>query len=180
WQFRIGQTRVRFDKEIPINQFTGVDVIGHVPEMSVAGTWTRYDSLGLAYDNGPFQFQAMLSRIDQGSAAFEDARSGYAIASYRTGAVTPYVGYSRTKSDPIDFPATFYGAVAHQLSAATHADQHTWFLGARWDVAKNLDLKAQIDRIDGKPSSVFPYREEKVPGWDGKMTVFSLALDFVF
>ncbi|MFA5082443.1 MAG: hypothetical protein WC474_07875 [Hydrogenophilaceae bacterium] len=184
WQIRIGQTRVRFDKGPPINEFAGLpDFTDQVPEMEVAGKWTTYDSLGLVYDNSPFQLQLMLSRIDQGSAAFEDSRAGYVIASYRTGNVTPFIGYSRTKSEAARFTSTPpfpYGAYATALSESTHADQHTWFLGARWDLRKDLDLKAQVDWINGSPNSVFPYREEKIPGWDGDMTVFSLALDFVF
>lgn len=182
WQIRLGQTRVRFDKDLPVNQFTGLDILGNVPAMRTADRWTRYDSLGVVYDRGPLQVQAMLSRIEQGSAAFEDSRSGYVIASYRTGSVTPYVGYSRVKSDPVHITtaAPFpYNVVAANLSQATHADQHTWTLGARWDVRNDLALKVQVDRIDGKPGSVFPFREETA-AWDGDMTVFSLALDFVF
>ncbi|MDD5365556.1 MAG: hypothetical protein PHR30_09475 [Gallionellaceae bacterium] len=181
WQIRIGQTRVRFDKDLPINEYTGLDITGQVPEMSVVGKWTRYDSLGVVYDNSPFQLQLMLSRIDQGSAAFEDSRAGYAIASYRTGNVTPFLGYSRTKSDANHFNSTppLEQATAAFLSASTHSDQHTWFLGARWDLRKDLDLKAQVDWVRGSPGSVFPFRAE-TPSWDGHMTVFSLALDYVF
>jgi hypothetical protein len=181
WQVRVGQTRVRFDQGPPIDQLTHLEITTEVPEMVVADTWTRYDSLGLVYDHGPLQVQAMLSRIDQGSATFEDSRSGYVIAAYRTSDVTPYVGYSRTRSKAARFtsPPSLERFVAAALSSSTHADQHTWLLGARWDVRENLALKAQVERIEGSPSSVFPYRDEKA-SWDGDMTVFSLAIDFVF
>lgn len=187
WQVRVGQTRVRFDQSAPIdtylfNKYGVPDLFQHVPEMSGADTWTRYDSVGVVYDRSPFQCQVMLSRIDQGSAGFEDSRSGYAIASYRTGQVTPYVGYSWTRSTAASFSSalTFpYNLFAPALSAATHSDQHTWTLGARWDVANNVAVKAQADWVRGSAASVFPFREER-PGWDGDMAVYSLALDFVF
>lgn len=181
WQVRIGETRVHFDKEVPINQITRFDIIAQVPEMSIADTWTRYDSLGVVYDDGPLQLQLMLNRIENESATFEDIKAGYAIASYRTGKVTPYLGYSMTRSEAYRFtnPSSPYVQAAAQLSAATHSDQHTWFLGARWDFRKDMDLKAQVDWIRGSPSSNFPFRGDSAP-WDGHMTVFSLALDFVF
>jgi hypothetical protein len=36
-----------------------------------------------------------------------------------------------------------------------------------------------MDWVRGKPSSIFLFKDNQ-PGWDGRMTVFSLALDFVF
>ena len=65
------------------------------------------------------------------------------------------------------------------VTAETHSDQHTWFFGARWDVREDLAVKAQIDLIKGSPTSLFPFRGDN-NAWDGDMTVFSLALDFVF
>jgi hypothetical protein len=66
-----------------------------------------------------------------------------------------------------------------QLTGQTHSDQHTVSFGARWDFRQDMALKAQLDLIRGTPKSVFPFRDD-VPGWDGRMNVFSLALDFVF
>jgi hypothetical protein len=66
------------------------------------------------------------------------------------------------------------------LMAASHGDQHSWFLGGRWDFHQDMALKAQVDWIRGSPSSMFPFRDDNMAPWDGNMTVFSLALDFVF
>jgi hypothetical protein len=44
---------------------------------------------------------------------------------------------------------------------------------------RNIALKAQWDGIRGDAQSIFPYRGEQ-PSWKGKMSVFSLTLDFVF
>jgi hypothetical protein len=179
WQIRLSHTQVRFDKEIPINQLVHFDITAAVPEVSIAGKWTRYDALGVVYDRGPFQAQVMLNQIDQGNSLFEDSRAGYTILSYRVGNVTPFLGYSRVESRPVQFPSTAGPyAVAADLAAASHSDQHTWTLGARWDVRPNMDLKAQADWIRGSSSSVLPFRGSTP--WNGHMTVYSLALDFVF
>jgi hypothetical protein len=69
--------------------------------------------------------------------------------------------------------------ITKSLVSHSYVDQHTYTLGGRWDVQKNLALKAQADWIRGTPSSVFLLKETK-SAWDGNMTVFSLALDFVF
>ena len=54
------------------------------------------------------------------------------------------------------------------------------FLGVRWDVAKNVALKAQWDSIRGDSTSIFPYRQDRRAQWDGNMDVFSMTMDFVF
>ena len=66
-----------------------------------------------------------------------------------------------------------------------HSDQHTFFVGGRWDLRENLALKAQVDLIRGESTSLFPYRQvttnwDGSTNFDGHMTVYSLALDFVF
>ena len=68
--------------------------------------------------------------------------------------------------------------VAWALSLA-HSDQHTLFLGLRWDLRPDMALKGQWDHIQGKSTSIFPYRGE-LSGWDGDTDVLSLTLDFVF
>ena len=177
WQIRLGHAEVRFNKELPLDALVP-GIIEAAPELSVLDQWARFDSLGAVYDQGPFQLQLMLSRTRHDSAAYEDTKAGYAIASYRIGKVTPYLGYSRVTSKPPRFdPAS--PPLAAQIGSATHSDQHTWFLGGRWDIRKDLDLKVQVDSIQGSPSSIFPFRGDPVV-WDGRMTVFSLTLDFMF
>lgn len=177
WQVRLGHTQVRFEHELPFDRLVP-GIISAYPALSVVDKWTRFDSLGVVYDRGPLQLQLMLSRTEHDTAAYEDTRSGYAIASYRSNRFTPYLGYSKVKSDPI--PAS---RAPPGITSATHSDQHTWFAGVRWDLKENLALKAQVDHIRGAPDSIFPFRygpTASMPPWDGRMTVFSVALDFVF
>ncbi len=188
WQFRLGHAQIRFKNELPMNAL--VDSIGgppsflsFVPEFSVVGKWSRFSSLGMVYDDGPLQLQLMLSQTRHESAAYEDSKAGYAIAAYRLGQVTPFLGYSQVKSSPkalaSSLPAPLV-SLATSLMSESHSDQHTLFVGGRWDLQPNLALKAQVDRIRGATNSLFPFRGDDVPSWDGSVTVFSLALDFVF
>ena len=103
WQVRFSHAQVRFNHELPVDAVARAEVIANVPEMSVVDKWSHFDSLGVVYDDGPLQLQLMLSRIEHDSAAYEDTRAGYAIAAYRLGDVTPYLGYSKVKSSPVRF-----------------------------------------------------------------------------
>lgn len=188
WQFRVGHAQIRFENETPMNALvereSGVaDFLSYVPELSVKDKWTRFDSLGAVYDDGPLQLQLMLSRTRHENAAYEDSDAAYAIAAYRLEQITPYLGYSRVRSSTRDLaspPPAALAPLATSLMAQSHSDQHTVFLGGRWDLQSNLALKAQVDWIRGTPSSLFPFREGDTFLWDGNMTVFSMVLDFVF
>ncbi len=62
----------------------------------------------------------------------------------------------------------------------SRAVQSTFFAGVRWDLARNMALKAQVDVIRGHDSSIFPYRRDNRQQWDGQMNVYSMSLDFIF
>ena len=182
WQVRLSHAQFRFQHEDPLNELAGFNIKGLVPELTVKDKWAYYDSLGVVYDKGPLQVQAMYGQINQQSELYEDSWQAYAIAGYRVGEVTPYVGYSRVKSHasrlstPLPPPLNSF---VSQLISATHSDQHTNFFGARWDFRPNMALKAQADIIHGTSDSVFPFRNA-TPDWNGRMTVYSVVLDFVF
>jgi hypothetical protein len=188
WQIRVSHAQVRFNHETPTDEWLvamGIPLSSFhtkAPEMGMADHWGRFSSIGLVYDEGPLNIQLMLNRIENDSPSYEDSKAGYVLAAYRLKGVTPYIGYSQSvsRADPLaPISDPLAAVIAPVLVAASHIDQHTYTLGGRWDVQKNLALKAQVDWIRGKPSSVFLFKNPN-PGWDGNMTVFSLALDFVF
>ena len=118
----------------------------------------------------------------------------YASGGYRAGKFTPYVTYAHesaaSNSDPgitlTGLPPAL-AAFATGLNAALNAilqqipAQSTISLGARWDFAKNLDLKVQFDHTrlgadsDGTLINIQPGFE---PG--GTVNLFSATVDFVF
>lgn len=185
WQFRLSYANIKFKKSLPIAQdfhalpallLSPAEVGSSLDYLETAGTRSHYYSFGLVYDEGPWQFQFMLNHVEQGSSAFQSSNAGYVLAGYRLGSVTPFVGYSQVQSQPRG--NTMNWAVA-RIMADSHSEQSTIIGGVRWDVARNIALKAQWDGIRGDASSIFPYRHE-MAGWGGKMDVFSLTMDFVF
>ena len=190
WQVRLSHAQVRFEHESPVDALlqttgdplSGVPYLSLVPDMAMANRRAHFSSMGLVYDKGPLNIQFMLNQIRHDSPAYADSSAGYVQAAYRMGAVTPYLGVSRSLSDVQVLPPSGWkdvDVITKSLVSHSYVDQHTYTLGGRWDVQKNLALKAQADWIRGTPSSVFLLKETK-SAWDGNMTVFSLALDFVF
>lgn len=181
WLLRLSYANIRFKTNLPVN-----DVLqAYLPpslvregaaHLATANTRSHYYSIGAMYDRGPWQMQFMLNRCEQGSEAFESSTSGYALAGYRLGKVMPYLGYSRVSSDK---RGQTLNPVVASIMADSHADQETTIVGARWDLAQNVALKAQWDAIRGEPASILPYRNE-TKAWSGKMDVFSLTMDFIF
>jgi hypothetical protein len=196
WQVRLSHAQVRFNHEPPIDEYLRQEgvllpfpYLSLVPEMAMLDRWARFSSLGLVYDQGPLNIQFMLNQIKQDSPAYADSKAGYVQAAYRFGSVTPYLGISRSLTSRESLPSSISldpllnyfidTSITPTLVAESHLDQHTYTLGGRWDVHKNMALKAQVDWIRGTPASVFLIKSPQ-SSWDGNMTVFSLALDFVF
>lgn len=181
WQIRASYANIRFHNDLPIHAGLAAmlppSLAGATAEaLGVAGKRSDYWALGLIYDHGPWQAQVMLNHIEHRSRAFQDSNGGYALLGYRIGQVTPYAGYSwvdsrsrRGANNPAEAA----------VMADGHAVQKTSMLGVRWDIYRNTALKGQWDRIQGQPTSIFPYRRESA-AWDGRMDVFSVTLDFVF
>lgn len=183
WHARASYANIKFERDLPIAQVLrqefGINLSASSANLlATRDTRSHYYSLGLVYDRGPWQAQLMLNHIDQGSLALESSDGGYLLLGYRVGKLTPYFGYSWIKSRQKNNPGS--DPVVSYVMQDSHSEQHTTFIGARWDVAPNVALKAQWDGIRGTSSSIFPYRDERRQGWDGKMDVLSLTLDFVF
>lgn len=190
WQFRLSHAEVRFNHETPSDQLlqnfgdplSGVPYLSLVPEMAMQDQWAHFSSLGMVYDRGPFSVQFMLNQIQQDSPAYADSKAGYLLAAYRLGKVTPYLGISRSLTPKAALPRSPIPGVDDitlSLVSQSFMDQFTYTLGGRWDLVQNLALKAQVDWVRGAPESIFLFKNTS-PAWDGNMTVFSLALDFVF
>lgn len=182
WLLRASYANIRFNHDMPVEDILEANLPASqvAPSMAYLAadkTRSHYYSLGAIYDNGPWQLQIMLNKITQGSKIFQSSSAGYLLAGYRIGPVTPYLGFSWIRTENRDNPPN---AVAAAIMAESHANQNTTIVGARWDLARNIALKAQWDAIRGERQSVFPFRNENGATWTGNMDVFSLTMDFVF
>lgn len=182
WQMRASYANIRSKNDLPIAgvlQAYSPNPAASASFLSTRDKRTDYYSLGLVYDQGPWQVQFMLNRIEQGNNALESSEGGYVLAGYRVREVTPFVGYSWIHSQANNTDGRPY--IERRIIADSHSDQKTLIVGLRWDFARNMALKAQWDGIRGDPSSIFPYRAEPSSGrWEGKLDVYSATLDFVF
>ncbi|WP_157956876.1 porin [Salinicola aestuarinus] len=172
WRFRVSYTQIHSDVDYrgPV-----ADAIERVPfanldPNNVLGDVFGFDritlfSLGALYDRGPLTVQAMVNRSKV--TRYEgQIDSGFVSVGYRVQRVTPFVMMSKVKT------------------TSTHPDgsdidQQTYSLGARYDVAANLALKAQLDRIDTR-SPGFLWRDTDSDWRGGWSSVFTLGLDFIF
>ena len=149
--------------------------------------------IGASYEPGRWFVISEWAHARLNSFLGEDT-AWYASGGYRAGQFTPYVTYAHesaaSNSDPgltlTGLPpgaAGFAAGLNAGLNAILQAipTQRTVSLGARWDFAKNIDLKVQFDHTrlgadsDGTLINIQPGFQ---PG--GTVNLFSATLDFVF
>lgn len=191
WRWQVGATEIRYEltpssaymRDIQTLEYLAI-ALRPLPQAAEAAAWAavlreliashtmQITSAGVAYDRGPFQAQAMVGHLNRPGDEF-DVTSAFVTLGYRIDPVTPYVTLSgahtkgyRVRDIGLDVP----GKVG--------VTQQTLSLGARYDVAPNVALKTQIDLVNVDQNLVL-WRSAD-PAWDGRTTVFSLNLDFVF
>jgi hypothetical protein len=192
WQWRASTATVKFSHDIEFARQLAIDLRADnadsaaVAALSVAGTTTHYHSLGVTYDAGPLQVQAMLNSIRHEAGYLQNSRAGYLLAGYRFGTVTPYAGVSLWKSQRKSLATGLsdppFGDLNRRFDfalASSGADQTTYTLGARWNYCINVALKLQWDAIRGSAASKLPVVRSQ-PDWNGRTDVISAAVDFIF
>lgn len=192
WLFRAGYTSVRLKNELPIFvplleslRSTGSPTAASLADdLSFAGKSIQIMSAGVVYEHGPWQAQLMFNRLASDTLAYPRKDSGYLLVGYRSGQWTPFVTLSATRSEEsqrgtgFPTPNPLDDAVSASL-ASSQSRQRTASIGVRYDFMRNADLKIQLDQIRVFDNAAFLWRNVQ-PGWDGRATVFSVALDFVF
>ncbi|OHV08402.1 porin [Kushneria phosphatilytica] len=172
WHFRLGYTRVESDVTFGgfyttlIEQNHGMDADLFLNHLIGFDRLQLY-SIGAIYNPGALQLQAIWNRnvLASGDTWID---SGFVSAAWRFGSLTPYVIHSRVdthdeREDPI----------------GSNVKQRTWSLGLRYDVATNVALKTQIDRVHTlSPGLLWRDVDDDWNGGWGPMV--SLGLDFVF
>lgn len=127
-------------------------------------------SAGIQYDNG--SLLAMSEHIwrrwdasgDEDGAL--DSEAFYLTTGYRFGDVMPYITYSEFSPKGDGYPSSL-------------DTRKTTAIGARWDVVRNLAVKAQVEEISGGVGDQFlanPAHQLRQPSTQ----VYSVALDFIF
>lgn len=113
-----------------------------------------------------------------------DTNSWYFMTGYRIGKVLPYYSHASTKDagSSVDLPANFprAGVLSSTVrNTIMSAGQTSDLIGVRWDFAKSLALKVQVDHVKPKTKSgmlIFA----PAAGYRNSVTVVGASLDFVF
>jgi hypothetical protein len=113
-----------------------------------------------------------------------DTNAWYVMAGYRVGKVLPYYAHASLKGAGSSVTAPASLAKIPALSAAVtgllqSSEQTSDLIGVRWDFAKSLALKVQVDRIKPKAKSG-SLIYAPAAGITSDVTVVGVALDFVF
>jgi len=151
-------------------------------------------SIGMNYDPGRWFLMAEASRTRTES-MLGSTRSAYASAGARFGALTPYLVLAQVRAtSPTHeeglptrgLPPALAGQVAQlngglNLLLATIPQQTTKAVGLRWDLAANMALKLQYDRVTPSHGSRGTLIN-LTPAFRSGQTahVASVALDFVY
>ena len=154
--------------------------------LTVKDTVNRYHSFGITYDDGRWQTLLAATRVTSESPLLENLRAVTLLVARRFGDFRPFFAYTWAKSasKTLDsgLPNPAFAAINDaitQTMAASHLHCHTRALGVRWDFARNMDFKVEIDFIRNSKSSVL-LSEGNVSHGNGRTKVFSLSLDFMF
>jgi hypothetical protein len=112
-----------------------------------------------------------------------DTNSWYTMLGYRIGKVVPYYSHAVAKGAgssvtlPANFPSS--GALSAVVRGAlTAPEQSSDTLGLRWDFAKSVDLKLQLDRVHPHVRNGMLINGPATGL--GSVTVAGATLDFVF
>jgi hypothetical protein len=125
-------------------------------------------TIGASYDPGAWFASSELIRAPDN--AFGLFYAWYANAGRRFDQVTPYLGYARTTMSRVG-----------SLGLPPFINQDTATLGVRWDVRKNIDFKAQLDRVErhGGLNQFFVNQQAEFQQ-RGTDEILTLLVDFVF
>lgn len=151
-------------------------------------------SIGLSYDPGQWFVTGEAGR-SKAKSYLGSSKSMYASGGYRHGDFTPYVGFARVWGTPPGGANTLplaglprqFAVAAAMLNAgvatvlSTVPSQSTLTAGLRWDVARNIALKLQHERVTPRNGSR-GMLVNSIPEFRSGRTaqVSSVVVDFVF
>jgi hypothetical protein len=116
-----------------------------------------------------------------------ETNSGYIMAGYRFGKVLPYYAHAYYKGHGSSVTVPTVPA-AHPLAATFGAvrgllvspEQKSDLIGMRWDFAKSLALKVQIDHVKPQVKGGSLILPSGVPAYSNSINVYAAGIDFVF
>ncbi|MBB3119273.1 porin [Pseudoduganella violacea] len=183
------QGKIQSDGIVPINTLT--NTLNGIGFTQLADDLTlkerkriAFTSLGLTMDWNNIVLQAEYAQRRAKQAVYiPDTNAWYVMGGYRIGKVLPYFAHAQYKDagSSVNVPAAL--AAVPPLNATVRGlllspEQSSNLVGVRWDFAKSMALKVQVDRVKPKTkggSLIFTPTSFK-----DSVTVVGAAVDFVF
>jgi hypothetical protein len=151
-------------------------------------------TIGQTWAWGPWTLDLEFLRRNSNSVVTASADGWYALLSRRHGQLTPFaaIGKTRYREAPLGLQvaAGTPPAVAASITALDHRlqsrqDRQIALVGARWDLHERAALKLQLERWHSTRDTLTPRSDEILlaegsGGWDGRVKLLSVSLDFVF
>lgn len=194
WVLRLGAGVFELGRALPLDDLAaGLRSTGEAQAIALADRFATKDRTvvfvvaGLTYEDGPLQGRLLLARTDADGASAPNLHAGQLIGGYRIDRFTPYASVSSVRNhddvQPTGLPDAPEYAELNAFSAAaqggTRYNQDSAVVGVRYDFRPKMALKLQVDRV-WIDDSVLIFDRRDPPGGDADMTVFGVALDFVF
>ena len=160
---------------------------GVADQMDATDKDASFTGVGIAYDQGNWVANAEYTKRKT-SSYVSDTTGWEATLGYRVGKFTPYATVSQLKRDSSNVVNTIPYAVPQLAPLAAGVDtvlfrqnlaQKTDSIGVRWDAWKNIDVKAQYDRVRPSEGAVGLFNRVTTP-LPSSVNVYSVAVDFVF
>ncbi|MQA20533.1 porin [Rugamonas rivuli] len=188
---RVGHARadMKINDLAPINSLTGtLTQFGFTQLANDLGLTTgkkiAFTSIGGTMDWNNIVVQTEYAQRRAKEAVYiPDTNAWYTMVGYRVGKVLPYYSHASYKdagssvTPPAALPKNSpLGAAVYGLLPSP--EQTSDLIGVRWDFAKSMALKVQIDRV--KPKTKAGSLIFVQPGFNNNVTVVAAAVDFVF
>jgi len=157
--FRVAQTDINLPTSIPLTPTLIYSFLLH----------DKFTSLGMQYDNGTAIVLAEWTRRSENKIPIlmeesDELDAWYVAGGWRFGKLTPLVVYSTIKSFA-------------SLTVPNEQSNGTWSASLRYDIVRNIALKAQVSRAQASNPNYW-----LTPNFasNERVNVFSLGADFVF
>ncbi|MFY7863459.1 hypothetical protein [Roseateles sp.] len=202
---RLGLAAYRFSLKDPAlqTQLDGLSQAGSLcgncsqvlPERArTQGVEGQLINLGLIWEHGDWTLSAEAMKRGGSSVFAAELYGWYALLSHRFGTLMPYVsvGNSRNKEAALGLQAKLGlpAGVQQSLDQLDRSLHRPWgrrieLAGLRWDWHEQAALKVQYERWTGSGDKSTPRNGEIQlkpghPPWDGRVSLLSVSLDFVF
>ncbi len=169
----LGQQLIAHGESAAAAELAGID--GHAEFFSAGFQWEKNNWITIA--------EFVKRQVDRYT---NSAHAWYVTTGYRFDALTPYVTFSQQVQDRPAFSTDVdasHTPLIRLYNTARNTAQHSVALGMRWDVARNIAIKSQIERVTPAPGGRGMFTSDSLAEYMKPATpvhLISFSLDFVF